>query len=53
MHLVGAGRVNLATTPPACTESKVVALPTHPSNQGSNNWNGGGPERSGGGPGRC
>ena len=54
MHLAGRGRANPANYS-TCLHwlAKVVALPTHPGGQDNNNCNGGGLERSRGGPGHC
>jgi hypothetical protein len=54
MHLAGAGRVNSANYSTCLHRlARVVALPTHPGSQDDNNYNGGGPEQSRGGPGHC
>jgi hypothetical protein len=54
MHLAGASRVNLVNYS-TCLHglARVVALTTHSSDRDNNDCNGNGPERSGGGPGRC
>ncbi len=53
-HLAGTGRVNLANYSTCLHRlARVAALPAHSGGRDNNNCNGGGTERSRGGPGRC